>query len=47
MNPDLEQRVAELEAKIARYEAVFAAFAAGPGKKLAGMFGVKIPELTP
>lgn len=44
MGKTLEERVTELEAKLARYEALIAGFTAGEGGKLARMFGLKLPE---
>jgi len=39
----LEDRLAKVEAAIERAETLFAAFAAGPGKKVLAMLGVKLP----
>ena len=39
---DFEARLARLEAAIERAETLFAAFAAGPGKKVLAMLGVKL-----
>lgn len=44
MNPQLEERLAALEAKVERYEAWFRKFLEGPGKHVAGALGVKLPE---
>lgn len=43
----LEQRVAELEAKLARYEARYLAFLGGAGKRILKLLGIDPRELRP
>lgn len=43
--PTTEERLTAIEEKITQFEQMLAAFAEGPGRKLAAMFGFTFPEI--
>lgn len=40
----LEQRLARIEEEIARAKALYAAFVAGPGRRIARLLGAEVPR---